>query len=170
MHGQKGEAANQEPSQDKHSQEQVLLEELLRPYSRAALCTRHLANLSACQRTYWFHKLGSTQSWLLFFFFPKSKEQGATREFSSWMGGRAAWVSGKCRCWRKQHCAFNIFPGISCSLQCVGCIQSPVYSKILRSGFACMCLQPVTGRVWYFFLLESFRLGEGSGFVWFSPS
>lgn len=62
------------------------------------------------------------------FFFPKSKEQGATREFSSWMGGRVAWVSGKCRCWRKQHCAFNIFPGISCSfavcwVYTISCLQ-----------------------------------------------
>ena len=84
-----------------------------------------------------------------FFFFPpssESKEQGAAREMcASGMGGRVAWASNKCRCWRKHHCAFNIFPGISCSfavyrVYAVSCLQwDSQESLCLRVSFAPAC-------------------------------
>lgn len=82
---------------------------------------------------------------LFFYSLPKSKEQGALRESSvPWMADRLADVG------RSSTVPLTFFPGLAVPLQCVGCTQAPVYSRIPKSCFVFsfrLLLQLVPGSV-----------------------
>jgi len=133
------------------------------------LRNRHLADLPASQRTYWFHGPVCICSCNFFFFLlpppalkAKSREPRGKCALQEWEAElpeqvTSADVGGSTTV------PSTFFQGLAVPLRCIGCMQSPVYSEIPKSRFVCVCLllQPVTGSVWYFFLLEFYRLGEG---------